>query len=314
MSSTKYANAVGVVRAMENSLITATDIDQMIAARSKADADALLTAKKGTSDLNGELADVWNMLNEFAADSDELKILLYKNDFHNLKAVLKAVISNREPSLYYIQPSNAELSALTDAFADKDYSILPEYMRKTAEEAYELLTETLDGQLSDSLIDRACLEAMQKSAEKCGSKFMQKYAELTTVCADIKTAYRCSLMKKPRRFIETAVCGSNALAKDILVNAAVEGADEVFAVLENSEYSDAAALLKESPAKFEKWCDDVIMELAESSRYAAFGIEPLAAYFIAKEAEIKNLRILSVCKESSTDSQTITERMRKLYV
>ena len=35
---------------------------------------------------------------------------------------------------------------------------------------------------------------------------------------------------------------------------------------------------------------------------------------IAKEAEIKNLRILSVCKEFGADKETITERMRKLYV
>jgi V/A-type H+-transporting ATPase subunit C len=46
----------------------------------------------------------------------------------------------------------------------------------------------------------------------------------------------------------------------------------------------------------------------------AFGAEPLAAYYIAAEAELKNLRILSVCKESGTDKETMTERMRKLYV
>ncbi len=314
MSTTKYANAVGVIRAMENNLISGADIDRMIAARTKADADAVLTAKKGSSDLNTELSEVWDMLNEFAADCDELKILLYRNDFHNLKAVLKAIISNRDPSPYYVKPSNVELSALTEAFGNKEYGILPEYMRKTAEEAYELLTETLDGQLSDSLIDRACLEGMQKSAKKCGCEFMQRYAELTALCADIKTAYRCSLMKKSRQFIETAICGSDALEKEILVDAAFAGTDDVFAVLENSAYSDAASLLKESPAKFEKWCDDIIMELAESSRYTAFGVEPLAAYYIAKETEIKNLRILAVCRESGSDSHTITERMRKLYV
>ena len=56
------------------------------------------------------------------------------------------------------------------------------------------------------------------------------------------------------------------------------------------------------------------MELAETARMQAFGSEPLAAYFIAKEAEIKNLRILSVCKEFGANKETITERMRKLYV
>ena len=57
-----------------------------------------------------------------------------------------------------------------------------------------------------------------------------------------------------------------------------------------------------------------MIELAQTSRMTAFGTEPLAAYYLAKEAEIKNLRIISVCKESGTDRETITERMRKLYV
>lgn len=46
----------------------------------------------------------------------------------------------------------------------------------------------------------------------------------------------------------------------------------------------------------------------------SFGPEPLEAYFIAAEAEQKNLRIISVCKEFGADRETITERMRKLYV
>ena len=159
-----------------------------------------------------------------------------------------------------------------------------------------------------------CLEAMQKDAEKFGGEFMQKYAELTTVAADIKTAYRCSIMKKQYPFIEKALCGTKELEREALARASTEGVESVFSALENSGYSDAAAMLKESPAKFEKWCDDIIVELAETSRMQAFGVEPLAAYFIAKEAEIKDIRILTVCKESGTDNETITERMRKLYV
>ena len=104
------------------------------------------------------------------------------------------------------------------------------------------------------------------------------------------------------------------LGKEQLIRAALGGTESLFSYLEGTAYSDAAVLLKDSAAQYEKWCDDVIMELAETARMQAFGSEPLAAYFIAKEAEIKNLRILSVCKEFGADKETITERMRKLYV
>jgi V/A-type H+-transporting ATPase subunit C len=121
-------------------------------------------------------------------------------------------------------------------------------------------------------------------------------------------------MKKQRSFIETAICGSDDLDRDSLVRASLGGTEGLLGYLESTSYGDAAKLLAESPAKFEKWCDDVIMELAETARMEAFGADPLAAYYIAAEAELKNLRIIGVCKESGTDRETITERMRKLYV
>lgn len=313
MSGTKYADAVGAVRAMETYLLTKTDIDQLINSRNKAEVNSIIASKTGSGN-SESLKAVWEMLREYAPDCKELPILLYRNDFHNLKAVLKAIISNRDPKQYYIEPSNVELDVLVEAINTKDYDELPEYMRKAAEEAYELVTQTLDGQLSDSLIDMAALKAMQKSAEKTDSSFMKKYAELLTVSADIKTAYRCSILGKSAQFMEGAVCGSPELDKEQLIKSALGGTESLFSYLETTPYSEQAAMLKQSAAQFEKWCDDVIMELAESARMQAFGSEPLAAYFIAKEAEIKNLRILTVCKEFGADKETITERMRKLYV
>ena len=114
--------------------------------------------------------------------------------------------------------------------------------------------------------------------------------------------------------MENALCGSSDLEKEQLLKAALGGTESLFTFLESTPYSNAAALLKDSAAQYEKWCDDVIMELAETARMEAFGSDPLAAYYIAKEAEIKNIRILSVCKEFGADKETITERMRKLYV
>lgn len=311
MGNTSYASAVAAVRAMENSLLTHSDIEQLIASKSKAEYNSLISAKGSEQ---ATLEDVWDMLRAYAPNDRELEILLYKNDFHNLKAALKAVISGKEPQHYFILPTNLDLDKLVVAIKSKEYEYLPEYIRKTAQEAYELLTRTLDGQLSDSVIDTAALEAMQRAAYRHGGEFMRRYAEMTALYADIKTAYRCALMKKSKSFIETAVCGTSELDKDSLVRAALEGVDGLFAYLDNTQYSDAAKLLRESPAKFEKLCDDEMIELAQTARMTAFGTEPLAAYYLAKEAEIKNLRIISVCKESGTDRETITERMRKLYV
>lgn len=310
MSRTEYASAVAAVKAMESALLSRSDIEQLINAPTLNELKSLLDSKISS----GDLRDVWEMLSAYAPDSEELKILLYRNDFHNLKAVLKAMLSGREPAHYYIAPSNIPLETFISALSSKEFDMLPRYMSKTAEAAYETATRTLDGQLSDSYIDSSALAAMQKSADETGNVFIQTYAQLVTVCADIKTAYRCSIMNKSAQFLDTAVCGSRELDKESLIRAALAGSDPLLSFIEGTVYKDAADKLKESPAQFEKWCDDLIIEHAESARMQAFGIEPLAAYYLAKEAELKNLRILRICRECGSDRETITERMRKLYV
>lgn len=311
MSATEFASAVAAVKAMESGLLTHSDIEQLIGASALSETRTLMESKLS---FPRTMEEVWELLNGYAPDNEVLKILLYRNDFHNLKAVLKAKLSGREPADYYISPSNVSLHDIEQALTSKEYDGLPVYMREAAEEAYDIATRTLDGQLSDSLIDQAALAAMQGSAEEYGNAFMMRFAALTTACADIKTAYRCSLMQKPRQFLERAICGSTELDKEFLIRAALSGTEGLLSQLEATSYNEAVQMLRESPAQFEKWCDDIIVEHAESARMQAFGVEPLAAYYIAKEAELKNLRILMICRECGTDRETITERMRKLYV
>ena len=311
MGNTSYASAVAAVRAMENSLLTHSDIEQLIASKSKAEYNSLISAKGSEQ---ATLEDVWDMLRAYAPNDRELEILLYKNDFHNLKAALKAVISGKEPQHYFIRPTNLDLDKLVVAIKSKEYEYLPEYIRKTAQEAYELLTRTLDGQLSDSVIDTAALEAMQRAAYRHGGEFMRRYAEMTALYADIKTAYRCALMKKPKSFIETAVCGTSELDKDSLVRAALEGVDGLFAYLDNTQYSDAAKLLRESPAKFEKLCDDAVSDYLADAQFVPFGEAPLVGYLAARETEYTNLRILLMGRGAGLPAEVIRSRLRQSYV
>lgn len=311
MSATEYASAVAAVKAMESSLLSHADIDQLINAKTLSELNVLINSKTaGEQSLNS----VWQLVKSYAPDCRELDILLYRNDFHNLKAALKALLSNRSPEIYYITPTNLELETLSSALSSKEYDKFPVYMREAAESAYDILTRTLDGQLSDSLIDAAALSAMQRSAEEYRSGFMLRYAQLVTVCSDIKTAYRCSIMEKSREFLDTAVCGSPELDKELIIRASLGGRDQLLSFLDATPYNELSEALKSSSAQFEKLCDDMITEHAETTRLQAFGYEPLAAYYIAKEAEIKNLRIIKMCRECGAERDIIAERMRRLYV
>ncbi|MBQ1339959.1 MAG: V-type ATPase subunit, partial [Ruminococcus sp.] len=84
MSKTEYASAVAAIKAMECTLLSHNDIEQLINTPTLNELKTLLESKAASNDMN----EVWNMLSTYAPDCEELKILLYRNDFHNLKSVL----------------------------------------------------------------------------------------------------------------------------------------------------------------------------------------------------------------------------------
>lgn len=60
--------------------------------------------------------------------------------------------------------------------------------------------------------------------------------------------------------------------------------------------------------------DNYLIELIKPSLTINFGPEPLFSYVLAKEAEIKILRIIMVSKLNKLSPDAIRERLRDLYV
>ena len=64
----------------------------------------------------------------------------------------------------------------------------------------------------------------------------------------------------------------------------------------------------------EKLCDDMRMKYIRDARYVSFGIEPVCGFLIAKESEIKNLRMILTGMLAGTAKEVTKERLREAYV
>ena len=66
--------------------------------------------------------------------------------------------------------------------------------------------------------------------------------------------------------------------------------------------------------KFEKDCDDYLMSYVKDAKYKSLTPEPIVGYILAKETEVKCVRIIMSCKLNDIDADTIKERVREAYV
>ncbi len=321
MKDTAYTFAVSRLRAIETRLLNNSDLEQLISAPDYESAVVILREKGfiGESDdiqyaLKDQIEDTWKLLCDISPDTDIIEFLVVKNDFHNLKAALKAFVSQDTAANYYMAPSVVRPELVRVAVFNKRFCDLPVFLQNAAEKTYDVLVRTMDGQLADIMIDAFTLEDMARRAELSGSDYLRKLAELFSVTANIKTAFRAAKTGKDEQFLKTALCETKTMNKAGLVQAARKGPEELLGYLLDTSYKDAAEAIRLSPSAFEKWCDDTVMAHLNSAKYKSFGVEPLIAYYIAKEREVKTVRIILSCKHNGFGVEAIKERVRKLYV
>lgn len=320
MNETEYTYAVARIRANELKLLSADDISQMINAPDRESAERILTDKgwdipEGSREFDPcekELADAWKLIEESVPSSELLEALVIGNDFSNLKAAIKCIFSSVDPEKYYFMPCITDTEIITKAIREADFKLLPEHLEKCAEEAYSAVSKHQSGQLSESIIDKASLEAKLEYAKKSESPLLERITEMSAVAANIKTALRCVSMGKTKEFALDSMCKCALNNEEMLENASSN--EKMAEYLQTTDYAFLAESIKESFTAFEKLCDNTVASLIKEKKYDIYGADPVVAYYFAKTAETKNARIILSAKASGVPADAISERVRDMYV
>jgi len=324
LSKTKYTYAVARIRALEVSLLTNAVIEQLLACKSAEQALQFLVEKgwgdltAGTLDadevLNKEEEKMWQTIREVAPDMHVFDVLSLPKLYHNLKAAIKEVCTEVEnKNIFYddCEIPGEEMFALVQ---NKEFDKLPGNMSATAREAFDTLLHTRDGQLCDLIIDHATLEAMLEAGKKSGEKIIEEYAQTAVAIADIKIAVRSQKTGKNAEFMKKAMVNCSEINVDQLTQAALAGVEEIAQYLEGTSYREGADALRISPSAFERWCDNKMTDSMRSQKYESFSVGPLLAYLLARQNEIKTVRIILTGKQNEFPDEAIRERIREMYV
>ena len=323
MSNTKYTYAVARIRALEVSLFSDAVIEQLLACKTAEQALQFVT-EKGWGDLSAggnmdavlkrEEEKTWEVIRDVAPDMSVFDVLSYPKLYHNLKAAIKEVCTETQnPGIFYDDCAipGKEMLQIVES---REFSRLPGNMSRVAEEAFEALLHTRDGQLCDIMIDKAALEAIYEAGKRSGEPIIEDYADTTVAIADIKIAVRSQKTGKSADFMRSAMAECAGVNVEQLIRAALAGADEIAQYLEGTSYAGGAEALRESPSAFERWCDNRMIETLKPQKYETFSVGPLLGYLIARENEIKTVRIILTGKQNGFTDEAIRERIREMYV
>lgn len=318
-----YEYSIGSVRAKEVSLLGKADIDRFIACQSSSQL-ALALGDKGYGSgksVDEIIADhtekTWEYIKSVAPDMSIFTPFILQNDVHNFKVVLKGTLADRGYDHLFVKPLTVETDTLVTAVEQRRHDLLPEWLSKSADEAYEILAHKGDARLSDAAVDRAVSEEMLRLSKKSGSGFLYEYFRTLVFYNSVKTAIRAARTNAGSEYLHKALPELEGFDRRAVISAALRGSSELLDELQKiSEFGCGGAVeaYRESPSAFEKYVDNLLMKkTVECCRRASEGAEPLLGYYLACEAEKKALYIIDGGIRTGAGEQVIRERMRELY-
>ncbi len=313
MRDSDFAYAVARIRSNENKLLTRQDIDSLLFSESCESCIARLADKgwgsadsSGDDILSGEQDRLWALIDEILPESPVFDSLKIPNDYHNLKAALKARLVNADWKSYQLSPSTIDADVITEAAQKKEFSLLPAKMAQAAEKAYDALISWGDGQLCDMIIDAASLEAAIEAAKPHGGILLE-FAELAAFRADVRIAVRCAGMKKTLDITRQSLAKCKAVDADRLAAAAVQGVEEICTLIAETD-REAADALRDGLGSFERLCDRRMDSRLEYTKYTSLGVEPIISYIHARQKELREVRIIL----AGLRNEVPVERIREL--
>ncbi len=333
MNNDDYAFSVAKIRALENKLVNHNQIERLVdASNASAFFEALSDTAYSqhftdTSDvtnyqnvLDKELLISKKLLQRIAPDAQQLDWLWLKYDFLNIKLLLKRNLAGKELSknqLLYLGKYNPEdlLSYIVKQNAGK----LPKKVTELIDKVKENWEERKEPKEIDFMLDTAYFDFLKEELKIVDSKLIKELIKRKIDFYNLKVFIRLKKLEKNEEILKKLLISGGFAKPDLFIKLQKEDIETLLSQPNLKDYKDiiSAGLEYYDQTKsflvFEKMLYEYFINRLRFTKYVAFGVEPLVAYWLAKDNEVNVLRIVMVGKLNNVEPKLIHQEMHKLY-
>lgn len=337
--NTKYAYAVGLLRVLETRLLGRAAIARLLEAGSAQEVLKMLS--EGEYEvalldvhepwdferaLNVERERVYALIDRLTLDQRLTQIFRMRWDFHNLKVLLKSNYLGRPGTGSDDILVRSGLVPVEDPKAaikpegEQKVSKLPEYISNALKDAKVEYEETQNPQILDIVIDKHAQRVIYQQVTDYPNPFLRGYFEAVADLTNIKSFIRLKMLGEGLRTLDSVLLPHGILDRSIYIKRFDDSIESFVESLANTSYGKVVAdglkgwTEHRSLAAYERLSDDYLINYIKPAKYIVFGVEPLIGYLLAKENEMKLIRIIMIGKLNDLPYDVIKERLRDTYV
>lgn len=331
MDDGRYTYAVARIRALETKLFDRPQIERLLAEDSQGMLRLLKESDYAESfsevgdphdfepALTRELDKVLSLLTKLSPDRELIDLFRLRYDYHNLKILLKAKYLDESGDGALMDLGMSGLASLKSMVQEGKYLGLIEPLKECFPGAVAAYERESDPREINLAVDRAMWEHFLRIADKYHCAFLKGLFQCTIDLINIKILLRIKGFESEKKVLERNLIPGGILEKGFFLQSYDEPWDAFLTQMAVTPYEYILTEgLKSWPedksfTQFEIACDRYIFRYLEKAKYVVFGIEPLIAYLVYKENEIKLIRTMMVGKLNGIDRETLEARLRVPY-
>ena len=324
-----YAFMSGKIRALETKLPDMIDLERMIDAPSFDDAykvlndthysDKLLDIAPHEFEilLKKDMSELKELFVKYLPSKKLAQLLFLKDDWNNIKVLLKAKYSNQEVNQNKLSSNgNIAITVLTDyIIAEAKMQKMNDSFKKRINHVMHTLDSDFSAENVDLLCDQAYFSQLWDKSKIVKETFIKDYVQLLIDRANARLVFRALAFGKNDSFTQSMISENGKVSAKELRNCLKENnfdrAIELFRLKMPHLATQSLMIFAEqrSLKKLERSLDIWMETLMAQAQYKVLGPEVIIEYFQRKINSITNIRMVLVSKLNEMPSFKIRNRL-----
>jgi V/A-type H+-transporting ATPase subunit C len=242
-----------------------------------------------------------------------------RTDFEEpeLPAIAEPVLYQAIESLM-VRPSLVEPETLFRAIRDRQPDLVPAWLYAAAVEAATAVLTRFDVAEIDQVLDRTAYAWAMELAAELGNDFFMDYLRLRADLANLDQLLRYRTLKAGRRVLEQSLLPTGWLDRQVLLDWYEAEPETIAGALASTRYAVLSPLAltygtRGTATEYGKLADHLVLDHLQQARWVLRGPEVPLAYMIARQIEIKNIRIAKTLLRNNIAMTQAREMARDSY-
>jgi len=318
----RYTYATAQARALQSQMLSKTELHDLANAENFTAAAELLSQTKYALPQNANLNDLENILlqrrtelraifKKLIIDEEIIEPLIVREDFANMRLALRRKLTEKPVGVDYSNDGSIPAEDFEKIFEEENYTPLPYHMREAIERAVLAYYQDKDIRQIDYALDYTHFEYKLNRAIQAKHIFIINLFRMQIDINNIKTLLRLKFTESEVRDVFIFGGFLNIRELKIALDADFETIKNMFAHTPYKEiFEQGINYLTENNSfiKLEQKCEEHIAGFLKTTNNITAGPQPIIAYLLGKEAEIRRLRLILTAKKNELEKQLILDR------